>query len=235
MKIVYKIVAAILALIVIPLAIFGPIMYYKVQSTAMQVLLLLAEKYEIQPFADYLEENGEIPDTLVDSFSLYTALDIAEIAKTFAEGSSEKEDSAVSEKTQNVADTVKAPTLTAGIIFILIMICSIVTAILAIVCKNNRKPVFSSLIGIGLSIVFKFAFESLAALFVDGTVSLSSFISNSLIAGLIANVEVLTLSTTYWLIPICFAGVAIWTLFYNITLPENEKIERKRMLGEYEE
>lgn len=230
MKIVYKTVAAILALIVIPLAIFGPIMYYKVQSTAMQALLFLAEKYEIQPFADFLEENGEIPDTLVDSFSLYTAFDIAEIAKTFSEGASNISGNNADEKTDDVVSIIKTPALVTAAVFILIMICSIVTAILAIVCKNNKKALISSLVGVALSIAFTFAFKSFASLFVDGTVSLSSFISNSFAARLIANVEVLSLSTTYWLIPICFAGVAVWTLFYNITSPKNEitKKEKKK-------
>ena len=225
MKIVYKIVAAILALIVIPLAIFGPIMYFKIQSTAMQMLLIIAQRNDSHLLDNYLEEGSEIPDSITDSLSLYDSFNLLDIAKSISEDGT----------TNSVIEIIKAPALTAVIILILIMICSLVTAILAIVCKNNRKPVFCSLIGIGLSIVFKFAFESFAALFVDGTVSLSSFISNPLTARLIAKVEIFTLSATYWLIPICFAGVAIWTLFYNITLPENEKIERKRMLGEYEE
>lgn len=225
MKIVYKIVAAILALIVIPLAIFGPVMYYSIKSTAMQMLLLIVRKTDPQILDNYMNAGSEIPDTFADTLSLYKSFDLLDIAKSLSENNTTNPD----------IDIIKTPAITAGVLFILILICALVTAILAIVCKNNRKPVFGALVGIGLSVVFKFAFESLAAPFVDGTVSLSSFMSNSLLAGLIAEVQTFTLSTTYWLIPICFAAVAVWTLLYNITLPESEKIERKRMLGEYEE
>jgi hypothetical protein len=51
-------------------------------------------------------------------------------------------------------------------------------------------------------------------------------------ASFLGEIEVMTLTNEFWFIAFVFLAVIIWTVLYNITLPENEKRKRKIMLGE---
>ncbi len=219
MKYVYKAIAAVLSIAVIPVTIFSPIIYYRIKSTALQALFVLSKYLDSESVSKFLEGRDSIPDTIADTLSVYDIFDSEGLIRSLS-------------KNESVSDTIsgfKTPFITAGVILALIAICAVVTAILAIVCKDNRKAVYSAFSGIGLSVAFKFAFESIAAPILDGKLTGSSFWGS-----LIANVEEFDLSSAFWFIPAMFAAVIVWTLLYNITLPEDEKRKRKIMLGEDE-
>ncbi|MBO5290278.1 MAG: hypothetical protein J6B35_01685, partial [Clostridia bacterium] len=111
------------------------------------------------------------------------------------------------------------------------VVCAIVTAVFAFAAKNNRMVIYSSVCGIGLTFMFSKAFEAVAAPFLDQSISLST-IFDSMWASFLGEIEVMTLTNEFWFIAVVFLAVIIWTVLYNITLPENEKKERKLMLGE---
>ncbi len=225
MKYVYKIIAALGSLCVLPALIFSPMFYYKISSIALQTLLTLL-KSTSSDVADKLSQYSTVPDAIADSSSIYSISSLIKSASGLA-NSSESIDFS------KIFAEIRTPLITVVIIFMLIAVCAIVTAVLAIATKNNRKVVYSSLVGLGLSIMFKFAFESLAAPFLDGTISISNLI-NTWWASFIAEIEALELSTAFYIIPLIFIGVIVWTVIFNFTLPEKEKAERKRMLGEAE-
>lgn len=219
MKYVYKAIAAVLSIAVIPVAIFSPIVYYRVKSTALQLILALGQYLGSESISNFLADKASVPDTVADTLSIYDLFDSEGLIRSLL-------------KNESLSETVsdyKTPFITAGIILALIAICAVVTAILAIVCKDNRKAVYSAFSGIGLSVAFKFAFESIAAPILDGKLT-----SSSLFGSLIASIEEFDLSSAFWFIPAMFAAVIVWTLLYNITLPEDEKRKRKIMLGEDE-
>lgn len=220
MKIVYKIIAVIMALVIIPALMFLPTVAYRFNSVAAQLVLTLTQNSE--KTKELLEKfNGEIPDTIADSESIYNISRLVEAAKNATDTSSD------------VTAQLETPIITLLIIAALIAICALLTAIFAIVSKDNCKVYYSSLAGIGASIMFKFAFESVAAPFVSGQISLSDFI-DSIFATFIAKVEMIDLSVSFYAIPLLFLGVIAWTFLYNYTLPEKEKLARKNLIGEKE-
>ncbi len=237
MKYVYKVIAVIMALAVIPVALFTPVFYYRFQSTAIQTLLYLGQKMNLERVNDLLEGYDTLPDTVADSVSLTEAADlISPIVKEEKEKKENQEPKEANEAAEKAFETIKVPLITSAIFFFLILICALVTAVLVIVCKNNRKGVYSSLIGAGLSVMFSVSFGSLVSPVVNGEINLSTITGmNSLIGSVLVNIQELSLTAFYWSVPVLFAGIAIWTLLYNVTLPEKEKLERKRMLGEYTE
>ncbi len=226
MKIVYKIIAALGALATIPLAIFGKTIYFKAQSLATMVLAWIGQQKGYGDIEEIVANNGgELPQAIGDSYSIY---DIASLVKSLSGLSAYSDNSSSS-----VLEVIVNPALTFATILVLLFVCAVVTAVLAIVCKDNRKVMYSSIAGIGLSMMVKYSFEALAEPFVSQQVSLSTVFDNSLL-GLIGELEVLELTSTFWFIPLIFGAVILWTVLYNFTLPEKEKLERKIMLGEAE-
>ena len=73
--------------------------------------------------------------------------------------------------------------------------------------------------------------KAIAAPFINGDVTLES-LTGSGWAFLLGEITEISLSSSFWLVPVVFAGIILWTFLYNATLPENEKRERKLMLGE---
>ncbi len=224
MKYVYKIIAALGALSVIPVIIFAKTIYYKIASTAMATIFLLGQLFKIDALTDVIKENnGVAPENMADITSLYDLYNL--FSKISGDSSSE---------TLERLDVLIAPAITCAVALVLIAICAIVTAVLAIVVKNNRAVIYSSIAGIGLSMVFKESFEGLASPILDGTVNFSTLLDSTW-ASLIGSFTELELTTSFWFIPAIFAAVIIWTVLYNYTLPDNEKRERKLMLGEADE
>lgn len=232
MKYVYKIVAAIVALAVIVAAICLPLVYISFESIIPSVLLTIGAYLKNDTVTEVLEStNGELPSGIAENFSLKDLLfptsdSIAEIIS--------KIDIDSSDTAAKALEPIVSPAITFAIIFVLILICAIVTAVLAILVKDNRKVIYSAITGIGLSLMLPEAFEAVAAPFLNGEITLAT-ISGSPLAALLGSVAKLEISSTFWFIPIIFACVIVWTILYNITLPEEEKLERKLMLGEIEE
>lgn len=231
MKYVYKIVAAVVALAVIVAAICLPLVYISFESLIPSVLLTIGAYLKNDTAIQMLQDaNGELPTGIAENFSLKDILfpgngSVAEIIGNIDLGSS---DTAVKS-----LEPVISPAITFAVIFALILICAIVTAVIAIAAKDNRKVIYSAITGIGLSLMLPEAFEAVAAPFLNGEITLAT-ISGSPLASLLGTVAKLELSSTFWFIPIIFACVIVWTILYNATLPEEEKRERKLVLGEAE-
>ena len=222
MKYVYKIVAAIGALAVLPMIVFLENIYFKISSTALNLVFSIGQLLGNEAITQAIKDNnGVVPQAMADTLSLYEIYDLVATL-----GSSEG-DGNLAEKFQLLI----SPLITAGIVLALIAICAIVTAIFAFVVKDNRKVIYSSIAGIGLSLMFSECFEGVAAPILDGTISIST-IMESMWGGLIGNIDKFSLTTNFWFIPAVFGAIILWTALYNYTLPENEKRERKLMLGE---
>lgn len=222
MKYVYKIVAAIGALSILPMIVFLESIYFKMSSTALSALFYIGQLLGNETLTQAIKDNnGVVPEAMADTVSLYGLYDL------FSGFSGSENSGDLIEK----IDVLISPLITAGIVLILVAICAIITAVFAFVMKDNRKVIYSSIIGIGLSLVFKECFEGIAAPILDGTISLSTLME-SFLGTLIGNFEELTLNTNFWFIPAVFGAIILWTVLYNYTLPENEKKERRLMLGE---
>ena len=220
MKYVYKIVAALGALSVIPMLGFLKIFYYKASSVAVQILAFIANMKGNADMKEILAENGgNLPQNIADTMSVYDLSGLLDLSKSFSDGAGDK------------FDLIVVPGIVLGIVAVLIVICAIVTAILAFAAKNNRMVIYSSVCGIGLTFMFSKAFEAVAAPFLDQSISLSTIL-DSMWASFLGEIEVMSLTNEFWFVAVAFAAVIVWTVLYNITLPENEKKERKLMLGE---
>ena len=231
MKYVYKIVAAVAALAVIIAAICLPLVYISFESLVPSVLLTIGAYLKNDAATELLEStNGELPTGIAENIAIKDILSpstnsIAEILSNLG--------SETSETITEALKTVITPAIVLGIVFVLILICAIVTAVIAIVAKDNRKVIYSAVTGIGLSLMLTEAFEAVAAPFLNGEITLAT-LSGSPLASLLGTVAKLEITSTFWFIPIIFACVIVWTILYNATLPEEEKRERKLMLGEAE-
>ncbi len=219
MKYIYKLVAAIGALAVAPLMIFGEIFYFKFSSTALSIAFSLGQFLNSEKINEILEQTGGVaPEFVADSMSVFEIVDLIKGTS----GTIEIPES---------AQILVSPFITFAVTAILLAICAVATAVIAIVCKNNRKVIYSSVVGIGLSLVVSECFKAVAEPVLEGKVSLST-IMGSTWADIIGVVQELSLTTFFWFIPAVFAGIILWTVLYNYTLPESEKRERKLMLEE---
>ncbi len=221
MKYVYKIVAALGALSVIPMLGFLKIIYYKASSVAVQILAFIANMRGNADMKEILAENGgNLPENIADTMSIYDLVSLLDFSQGFSSD-------AVGDK----FDLLIVPGIVLGVIAVMLVVCAIVTAVFAFAAKNNRMVIYSSVCGIGLTFMFSKAFEAVAAPFLDQSISLST-IFDSMWASFLGEIEVMTLTNEFWFIAVVFLAVIIWTVLYNLTLPENEKKERKLMLGE---
>ena len=222
MKYVYKIVAALGALSVLPMIVFLENIYFKLTSTALSAVFYIGQLLGNETITQAIKDNnGVVPEAMADTVSLY---EIYDLVATF---STSEGDGSLIEKFQALI----SPLITSGVVLALIAICAIVTAIFAFVVKDNRKVIYSSIAGIGLSLMFSECFEGVAAPILNGTISISTLME-SVWGGLIGNIEEFSLTTNFWFIPAVFGAIILWTVLYNYTLPESEKRERKLMLGE---
>ena len=222
MKYIYKTIAALGAISIIPLFIFVETIYFRIGSAALTAILGIGNLLGVEQLSGALEQtNGKIPAGIADTYSPYELYKFLSDMGGFDTAG----------KLEGKFDILIAPAITGGVVLALLVICAIVTAVFAIVAKDNRKVIYSSMAGIGLSLMFKECFEGFAAPILDGSISLAT-VADSFWAGLIANFEELILNTNFWFIPLAFGAIILWTVLYNYTLPEKEKKARKIMLGE---
>ncbi len=220
MKYVYKIVAALGALSIIPMLGFLKIFYYKASSTAVQILAFIANMKGYDTMEEIAENGGSLPKNVADTMSVYDLAELLDISKNLA-----------GDGARGKFDMIVVPGIVLGIVAAMIVVCAIVTAVFAFAAKNNRMVIYSSVCGIGLTFMFSKAFEAVAAPFLDQSISLST-IFDSMWAAFIGELEVMTLTNEFWFIAAIFGAIIVWTVLYNMTLPDNEKKERKLMLGE---
>ena len=222
MKYVYKIISALCAIAVLPALVFAPYMYYYVSSTALQGIFTIGELMGSQTIINAMDEFGltEAPKGIADSLSIYKLKDIVSL---LSNGNSSSD---ILQKVEAVVPSFFAMCFA----FLLIVVCAIVTAVLAFACKDNRKVIASSFAGINSSLLFVMLFDNTVAPFVSGEIGISDFI-DSFLAPFLAQVEEISIAPIFYLIPALFGFIALWTILYNATLPEKEKAERLKMIG----
>ena len=230
MKYVYKTVAALLAIAVIAVMIFTPIIAVSLESLIPSVLTLVGAWLKNDTAMELLEQyEGAIPSTIGEDIALFDLISpgentIASIIRNF--GSEDASSTALE------AFEPAMPSIIAFIVvFVLIAICAIAVAVTAFACKNNRVPIYLSIIGCGLNAMLFETFGDVAQPFVEGEITLSQLAGTDW-ATLLGSITGLEVPSSMWAISVLFICVIVWTVLYNITLPQEEKIARKRMLGE---
>lgn len=223
MKYVYKIIAALGALAVIPIIVFSKTIFYRIESAALSAVFYIGQLLGNKELTDFVKgNNGVVPESIADSNSLY---ELAELFSSMSNGE---------ETDLSKFESLIGPVSVFAIVLVLIAICAVVTAVLAVVAKDNRKVIYSSVAGIGLSLMARECFEAVAAPIVDGTINFGTLLDSSW-ATLLGSFETVSLSTNFWFIPLAFVAVIVWTILYNYTLPEDEKEARKLMIKELDE
>ena len=227
MKYVDKIVAALGALATIPILFFTELFYIKMSSTALEGIVSILQMAGGSSALEEIlaETGGKAPNAIAESLSFYEIFDAVNSLKDLSSGGDGLVDG---------LDVLISPAIVFAVIIAMIIICGIVTAIFALFAKNNRKAIYSSIVGIGLSFMANDAFEAIAAPVLDGTVSIATLM-DSVWGGLIGDIDTFSLLSNFWFVPAIFGAIILWTVLYNYTLPEDEKRERKLMLGEADE
>lgn len=231
MKVTYKIVSVALAIVVIAVIVFAPLVTIGIQSVAAQLLVYAGQALGNNYAEDIVSETGTIPDHIridvsIAGFFSEDAQGTAELVKMFSEGDTSAALEAI--------EPVIAPLITFVIALAVLVICAIVTAVLAIVVKDNRKVICSSVAGVFLSLMVPQCFKAISTPFLEGEITLSSIAGSSLVA-LLGDIDAMTLQSTFWAVPAVFGIIILWTLLYNYTLPADEKKKRLIMIGEAEE
>ena len=211
MKFVYKIISVLCALAVLPALVFAPYIYYYISSTALQGIFTIGQLAGNETIINAMEEYG---------LSIYGLTDLMSLVS---------DDASSSELLQKI-DMVIPSFFAMCFAFVLIVICAVLTAVFAIACKDNRKVIASSFAGIACSLLFVMLFDNTVEPFVSGTIRITDII-DSLLAPFIAQIEELSIAPMFYLVPALFGFIALWTVLYNATLPEKEKVERMKMIG----
>ncbi len=232
MKYVYKIIAFLLAVAILPLFFFTPLVSIRIQSTALQILAFIGQVKGNDQIEELVDENGQLPSHIGESISLYDVAfgDINSLAGSISSIASNFDKGVNTEQLEKLVAPVFA-FLSEGVLAVL---CAIITAMVAIFAKDNRKVIYSALAGFGFSYMMPATFKAIAAPFLSQEISLSSLM-DSMLAGLLGKVVNFQISSSFWVIPAVFIVIIIWTVLYNYTLPEDQKRERKLMLGEADE
>ncbi len=231
MKITYKLVAALLSVIVIVVLVCAPLIYVGLYSATAQLLVNLGQAAGSETANEIIEQYGTAPDHIGIDISFSGFFDgeekeIMELIKIFSNDSNKE--------TLKVIEPLVAPAITFAVVLVLLAVCAIVTVVLAFAAKDNRKVIYSSITGIGISLMAPQCFKAIAEPFLNGDITLAKIGGNSWLA-LIGDFDKVELSSVFWAVPIVFAAVILWTVLYNYTLPADEKKKRLVMIGEAED
>ena len=231
MKIGYKLIVIIVAVLSVVLLITIPFTRIACESLVAQIggfLGQVTENKEIEEAID--KNNGELPKYITEEISFYNFVNpkdgsLVSLAMTAAESFDDKEMSPALEKMIPAA-------ITLVVCAALIVICAIAT-IVVVFTKNNRRVIYSSLCGIGASLMFTETLEAITHPVVSGDITFASIFQSSW-ANLFGTIKIFELAPSFWAVPALFGFIILFTVLYNFTLPEKEKAERKVMLGEAE-
>ena len=226
MKYVYKIVCAILAVVVISIVFFSPIIGVRLYSqTASLIFSIAVQNGDEDMVEKYIENNGEIPEHISETTSLY---DIAfGDTNTFLSGFLRYFDVENNEELKVLV----APTIAFGVAIVAVVLCALAVIVFGLFSKNNRRVIYSCIAGIGSSLLAFECFEVIEDMFVSGRITLET-ITQEWWMGMLGDIVNFELLEPMTAIPIIFAVVIVWTLIYNYTLTPEQKRERKLMLGE---
>ncbi len=232
MKYAYKVITALLAVAIIAMFIFTPLVSIRVESLAVTILSLIGQYGGNEEIAEMTGQNGELPSHISESISVYDVFygDVNSIAGAISSFAKEGDREAFLER----IDVIIAPVLAFVVIGILAIICAVVTLVFAFAAKNNRKVIYSALAGLGISYMMPGTFKAISQPFLDGEITIATLM-DSFLGSLLGEVVGFQISSTFWAIPVMFAVIIAWTAAYNYTLPEDAKRERKLMLGEADE
>lgn len=232
MKYAYKVITALLAVAIIAMFIFTPLVSIRVESLAISILSLIGQYKGNDTITELMDENGEMPSAIGESISVYDVFfgDVNSIAGSISAFAQDGDGEAFLER----IDVIIAPALAFIALGIITIICAIVTIIFAFAAKDNRKVIYSSLAGLGFSYMMPATFKAIAEPFLNGDITIGTLMDN-FIGSLIGSIDGFQIASTFWAIPVMFVVIIAWTAAYNYTLPEKEKLERKLMLGEADE
>lgn len=233
MKYVYKTVAALCAVAIITIAICTPVLSISIESILPAGLLTIGALLKSETATEMLQEyDGALPSTVGEKIAIIDLFSpkANSIAETLSNLASEES----SEATMEAIKPILPPLIVFLVVFVLILICAIAVIVTAFAAKNNRHVIYWSVAGCSLTLMLFECFEGVAAPFLNEQITLADLAGNDWIS-LLGSISGLELTSTLWLIPVVFVCIIIWTLLYNATLPEKEKTERKKMLGEFYE
>ena len=230
MKIGYKIIVIALAIICIASLIFTPFMRFAVETILAPVGGFLGQFTGNEEITESIQNNGgDLQKYYKEEWEFYDFVNPSSettipLIKTLIE-QGDGEMNAVMQSLVCVAVTL-----------VVCAACIVICAIAVIVtsfCKNNRKVIYSAVAGLGSTLMFAQTFKAISAPLLSGELSLKSI--NNLLGALCQEIVIIEIAPTFWITAVIFALVIVFTVAYNFTLPEKEKVKRKIMLGEAEE
>lgn len=232
MKIGYKLITAIIAVLVIAVLITAPFARIACESTLVQIIGAIGQVKENDAINETIKNNdGELPQYLKEEIRVMDFLDpdgdtIVSVIVTAV-------DNFTDDETKNPElEKLVAPAITMVVCAVLIVACAIAMVVVAFT-KNNRRVIYAAISGIGASLMFTYTFSAITYPFVNGDLSFASVFQSSL-ASFIAKIVVFETAPSFYMVPVLFAVAILFTVLYNFTLPEKEKKARKEMLGEAE-
>jgi len=232
MKITYKLISALLAIAVVAVLIFTPLVLVRIQSTAAQMFVYITHALGNSSASDIIDESGQAPDHIGVSISIAGLLgDDAQGTSDILKEISKENDS---ERLLKVLEPVIAPFFVFIVALVLVAICALAAAIAAIAAKDNRKVIYSCVAGIGFSLMVPTCFKVVAMPFISGDITLADVGGSGWIS-LLGSIEAMQLSSGFWFTTALFAAIILWTVLYNYTLPADEKKKRLIMIGEAEQ
>ncbi len=230
MKYVYKTVAALLALAVIAVIICTPIVSITIESLIPGAVVTIGAYLKSDKATEILEQTGgELPSAIGEDISILNIISPTDnsIASVIRNFSSEEASSTAMEALQPVIPAA----IDFAVVLVLIIICAVAAAITAFACKNNRIPIYLSIAGCGLNFMLFKTFSDVGRPFSEGEITLSQLAGSEWMI-LVGDITDVSMPSTMWAIAALFVCVIVWTVLYNATLPSEEKIKRKHMLGE---
>lgn len=193
-EVLYRLVMAVLAVCVPIAAYFCDYVYVLTESSAIQLLSQLA---------GYTEDTGETEEFL-SLYKLQTGSLTKTIESYLGEGAVQLPES---------LNVIKPAAIAFVVCFVLAAVLAVVLLVFAIVSKKKTVPMCIAGAGILVMIAMYISFHYVAAPFLDGTITLSSFLSESVVGTLLGGlitVSVFRLTTGYFIELFLFIAMLLW-------------------------
>lgn len=212
MKIVDRVVSALLSLAVIPVAIFVPLIHWIYQILGYDIInSLLGGKLTDAADTGMTEDN----------LSLYTLYDTltgfgVDFKEMFA-GNSE-----INSAVEPIIPYVK---MTAAFLIVTLFI-AVIACIVSIVSNAKKTQIVLGVCGIASLAGMMVSFNKLAAPILAGDITLGSILNIPAIS-FVAKIHALNLSTSWVLMVMLFAALILWSLSYILT-SDKENTNKKQ-------
>lgn len=218
MKVVDRIVSALLSLGVIIAAFFAPLIHWVYQITVYG----LANNLLGSLTGQYIG-NANDQGITEDDMSLYNIYDML---KGFGVN---MKDLFFGEREPNVSTEILVPLVKPVIIFFALTLVIALVAMFVSIFSNAKKTQMAiGACGIVSLILLKSSFDKLVAPIIDGRVTLGGLLDIPFL-GLITKVDVVNLSGGWVMMLMLFIGLILWSLSYILTSEkETETIKKKQ-------